>query len=153
MISAPTGESQNVTGRISAMVVSGPIPGRTPIAVPITQPKKHKTTFCQVSATPNPMIMLDAISLISKRRRPQRNRNSQSHHEDRDIDGNEQRAQQSQGNRADVSIGESRKDGRERKREHEPKRIKQKRKRKTRQRDEDERAPFAALESLACSHD
>src|SRR6266446_4252401 len=68
MIKAPTGESQKVTGRIIAMVVSGPIPGRTPIAVPITQPKKHSAMFCQVSATPKPITMLDRMSSMSERR-------------------------------------------------------------------------------------
>src|SRR6516162_1760607 len=127
MISAPTGESQNVTGRISAMVVSGPIPGRTPIAVPITQPKKHNTTFCHVSAIPNPMTMLDRMSLMSEDGGPQRNRNSQAHDENPDVDDDQQRAEHKQGNGAYVSISKARNDGRERERQHKTKRIEQKR--------------------------
>src|ERR671929_1663396 len=94
MISAPTGETQNVTGRIIAMVVSGPMPGRTPIAVPIRQPRKHRPRFCQVSATPNPMTMLEKTSAISKRRGPQRNGNLQRDDEDADIGGDEDQAEQ-----------------------------------------------------------
>ena len=56
MITAPTGVSQNVTGRISAIVVSGPMPGSTPIAVPMRQPRKQSPMFCHVSATPKPII-------------------------------------------------------------------------------------------------
>src|SRR6185369_15970962 len=81
MISAPTGDSQKVTGRIIAMVVSGPIPGKTPIAVPITQPNKHKPMFCQVSAMPNPIAILDRMSGMSERR-PKRDLDAQCEHED-----------------------------------------------------------------------
>ncbi len=51
MMSAPGGQTQNVKGRIIAMVVSGPMPGSTPIAVPTRQPMKHKKRFCADSAT------------------------------------------------------------------------------------------------------
>ena len=85
MINAPTGESQKVTGRIIAMVVSGPIPGRTPIAVPITQPRKHRAMFCQVSATPKPIMMLDRMSGMSERRWPKRDLDFQCDDENSDI--------------------------------------------------------------------
>src|SRR6266852_5192751 len=108
MISAPTGDSQKVNGRIMAMVVSGPIPGSTPIAVPITQPKKHRPIFCQVRATPKPITMLERTSGMSERRRPERDLNSQSHDEDCDIGDDQDQAEQQQWNCADISLGKTR---------------------------------------------
>src|SRR5882757_4990706 len=94
MIRAPTGGIQKVTGRIIAMVVSGPIPGSTPIAVPIRQPKKQRPMFCQVSATPKPITILERTSAISKRCRPQRDRNLQRDNENADIGDDEDQAEQ-----------------------------------------------------------
>src|SRR5262245_5794240 len=145
MISAPTGETQNVTGRIIAIVVSGPMPGSTPIAVPIRQPKKHKPRFCQVSATPNPKMMLEKTSPMSKRRGPQRNGNFQRNDKDTDIGDDEDQAEQQQRGRAQVAAGEAGQHDAERERQHEPERPQQQRKGKTRGGNEDERAPCAAL--------
>src|ERR1700747_175430 len=108
MIKAPTGESQKVTGRIIAMVVSGPIPGRTPIAVPITQPKKHSATFCQVSATPKPITMLDRMSSMSERR-PKRDVYFQREDKDPDIGDDEDEAKQQERHRTDIASSETRK--------------------------------------------
>ena len=71
------------------MVVSGPIPGSTPMAVPMTQPKKQRPMFCQVSAMPKPMTMLDRTSDMSGQRRPERNDDPQRDHKDSDIGGNQ----------------------------------------------------------------
>src|ERR1700680_3025507 len=108
MIRAPTGGIQKVTGRIIAMVVSGPMPGRTPIAVPITQPKKHRPMFCQLSATPKPMMMLDRMSGIAERRRPERDLNSHGDDEDSDIGDDKYNAEQQERRRAHGSAGQAR---------------------------------------------
>src|SRR6516225_8412443 len=152
MIKAPTGESQKVTGRIIAMVVSGPIPGRTPIAVPITQPRKHSAMFCQVSATPNPIIMLDRTSSMSERR-PKRDLYFQRNDEDPDIGDDKDETQQQERNRPDIASSETRKHSADRKRQNEPERPQEERERKTRQGDEDERPPHAALRHLAGAHE
>src|ERR1700704_5306753 len=107
MISAPTGGIQNVTGRIIAMVVSGPMPGSTPIAVPIRQPKKHRPMFCQLSATPKPMMMLAKMSVISERRRPQRDLDLHGEHENSDIGDDENEAEQRQRGRTQFGAGET----------------------------------------------
>src|ERR1700741_3887031 len=111
MIKAPTGESQKVTGRIIAIVVSGPIPGRTPMAVPITQPRKHSARFCQVSATAKPIVMLDRMSSISERRGPKRNLYFQRDDENPDIGGDQDEAKQQERNRPDIASSETRKHG------------------------------------------
>jgi hypothetical protein len=41
MISAETGSNVKVTGRRRAIVAVGPMPGRTPTAVPSTTPMKQ----------------------------------------------------------------------------------------------------------------
>ena len=104
MISAPTGDSQKVTGRIIAIVVRGPIPGKTPIAVPITQPNRHKPMFCQVSAMPKPIAILDRMSGISERR-PKRDLDAQREHEDPDIGNDQDQAEQQERNRTDIPAG------------------------------------------------
>src|SRR5262249_24444620 len=152
MIKAPTGESQKVTGRIIAMVVSGPIPGRTPITVPITQPRKQRTMFCQVSATPKPIIMLDRMSSISERR-PNRDLYFQRDDEDPDIGDDQDETQQQERNRPDIASSETRKHSANRKRQNEPERPQQERERKARQGDEDERPPPTALRHLADAHE
>ena len=106
MISAPTGDSQKLTGRIIAIVVRGPIPGRTPIAVPMMQPNRHKPIFCQVSAMPKPIAILDRMSGMSERR-PQCDLDAQREHEDPDIGENQDEAEQQERNRADLSAGET----------------------------------------------
>src|SRR6516162_4554840 len=152
MIKAPTGESQKVTGRIIAMVVSGPIPGRTPITVPIRQPRKHSAIFCQVSATPKPIIMLDRMSSMSERR-PKRDLYFQRNDEDPDIGDDKDETQQQERKRAGVASSETRKHSADRKRQNEPERPQQERERKARQGDEDERPPPPALRHLADAHE
>ena len=98
MINALIGPSQNVNGRIIAIVVSGPMPGNTPIAVPIRQPMKHRAMFCHVSATPKPIAILPmrpenrsgalVSRLISEDRRPKRDGHVQRKDEDADIGDN-----------------------------------------------------------------
>src|SRR3954454_2287046 len=148
MIKAPTGESQNVTGRIMAMVVSGPIPGRTPMAVPMTQPKKHRAMLCQVSAMPNPMMMLDKTSGMSEGRRPQRDGNSQGENENTDIGSNQDKAQQQQREDAQVWLGEPRKQDDDGQRENHSKRMQEERKSNARQGDKHERPPPARVRTL-----
>src|SRR5438552_1336964 len=145
MINAPTGESQNVTGRIMAMVVSGPIPGSTPMAVPITQPKKHRPIFCQVRATPKPITMLERMSGMSECRRPKRNLNSQSHDEDGDIGDDQDQAEQQQWNCANLCLGKARQHDADREGEDEPEWMQEERKGEARQGHEDERPPLPAL--------
>ena len=45
------------------MVPTGPIPGNTPISVPMNTPMKQKTRFIGSSATLNPVIMLAKKSM------------------------------------------------------------------------------------------
>src|SRR6185295_10927428 len=97
MISALIGPSQNVNGRIIAIVVSGPMPGNTPIAVPIKHPMKQRAMFCHVSATPKPIAILPmrpentsgalVSRLISEDCRPKRDRHVQRKDENADIGG------------------------------------------------------------------
>src|ERR1700745_1856688 len=152
MIRAPTGESQKVTGRIMARVGRGRIPGRTPIAVPITQPKKHSAMFSQVSATPKPITMLDRMSSMSERR-PKRDLYFQRDDENPDISDDQDEAKQQERNRSDIACSETRKHGADRKRQNEPERPQQQRERKARQGDEDERPPLAALRHFADAHE
>src|SRR5262249_15357861 len=131
---------------------SGPIPGRTPITVPITQPRKQRTMFCQVSATPKPIIMLDRMSSISERR-PKRDLYFQRDDEDPDIGDDQDETQQQERNRPDIASSETCKHSADRKRQNEPERPQQERERKARQGDEDERAPHAAFRHLAGAHE
>src|SRR5882672_2472723 len=132
MISAPTGGIQNVTGRIIAMVVSGPMPGSTPIAVPITQPKKHKPMFCQLSATPKPMMMLAKMSVMSERRRPERDLDLHGEHEDADIGDDEDDAEQRQRGRTQIAAGKARQHDADDQRHDQPERPQQQREGKAR---------------------
>src|SRR5687768_15577337 len=98
-MSAPTGESQNVTGSSSAMVVSGPMPGSTPIAVPTTQPKKQSSRLLSVSATPKPVAICETKSNISEHGGPQGERDPQGENEQaggHDDDGAGEREQRQQ---------------------------------------------------------
>src|SRR6516164_5487223 len=149
MISAPTGESQNVTGRIMAMVVSGPMPGSTPMMVPITQPNRHRPIFCQVSAMPKPIAMLDRMSGMSERRRPERDHDAQRKHEDPDIGDHHDETQEQQRDDADVSLGKPRKHGADHERQDEPERAQKEREGKAGEGYECERTQSAALDSLA----
>src|SRR5262249_7053640 len=153
MISAPTGESQKGTGRIIAMVVSGPIPGRTPMAGPITQPKKQSATVCQVSAMPNPMTILERMSGMSEGRWPERNGNFQAKNENAGISDNQDKAQQQQWNNLRPSLGKRRHQNHDGQREDNSKRTQKQRKCKAGKRNEGERPPPHAIRSLRRLHD
>ena len=58
MMKAGTGSSVNVTGRSSATVIAGPMPGSTPIIVPRTTPMSAYRRFVGVSAVANPSSRL-----------------------------------------------------------------------------------------------
>jgi hypothetical protein len=47
-----------VTGKRMEMVATGPIPGRTPIKVPINTPKKQKKRLLRLQATLKPRTKL-----------------------------------------------------------------------------------------------
>jgi hypothetical protein len=50
-----------VAGKRMEMVATGPIPGRTPIRVPINTPKKQKRRFVGIKATLKPRSRLSKI--------------------------------------------------------------------------------------------
>ena len=54
MMNAPVGFICVVTGRRRAIVSAGPMPGRTPIAVPRTEPTNAQKRFSGESATTKP---------------------------------------------------------------------------------------------------
>src|SRR5690554_2199899 len=54
MMKADVGATEMVTGSNSAMVSAGPIPGRTPIAVPSTEPSNAHIRLVGCSATEKP---------------------------------------------------------------------------------------------------
>src|SRR5262245_13330357 len=54
MMKAPVGFIWVVTGSSSAIVRAGPMPGKTPIAVPRTEPTNAHRRFSGVSATAKP---------------------------------------------------------------------------------------------------
>src|SRR5215470_6494806 len=77
-----------------ARVASGPMPGSTPISVPISAPKKQNSRFCGVSATLNPWAMLPSRSIASEqRRRPDRHRQLEAVDEQDDPAGGEPKRQ------------------------------------------------------------
>lgn len=51
---AVTGEVRNVIGKRIDMVPTGPIPGKTPISVPINTPMKQDKRLAGVRATEKP---------------------------------------------------------------------------------------------------
>ena len=53
-----------VIGNSSEMVATGPIPGSTPIAVPMTQPIRQKSRLLNVNATPKPCARLEMSSMM-----------------------------------------------------------------------------------------
>src|SRR4029077_8128360 len=63
MISPEVGSRWNVSGNSIAMVAIGPMPGRTPINVPISAPASAKNRFAGVSATPKPTTRLLSSSI------------------------------------------------------------------------------------------
>ena len=54
MMNAPVGSSPYVTGSRSATAIAGPMPGRTPIAVPSSTPIAAQSRLTGVSAVPKP---------------------------------------------------------------------------------------------------
>jgi len=56
MITAEVGFMLKVMGSKREMPTTGPIPGRTPIAVPSKDPMKQKKIFCQVRAWLKPRL-------------------------------------------------------------------------------------------------
>ena len=58
MISAGIVGRLKVSGNSIAMVATGPMPGSTPIRVPIRQPRKQYQRFCRLNATEKPKIKL-----------------------------------------------------------------------------------------------
>jgi hypothetical protein len=58
MISAPSGLRLKVTGSNIAMVAIGPMPGSTPISVPIKQPNRQNRRLSGVAAAPKPSARL-----------------------------------------------------------------------------------------------
>src|SRR5919108_3282603 len=81
MMSAPTGSIPKVIGNNIAIVAMGPIPGSTPISVPIRAPRKHSPKFLNESATERPSPRLANKSPISIPQVPWRQRDWQSQHE------------------------------------------------------------------------
>jgi hypothetical protein len=63
MMIAEAGGRLNVTGIRRAMVAAGPMPGKTPIKVPTKQPTRQRARFTGVIAMPNPVSMLENISI------------------------------------------------------------------------------------------
>jgi hypothetical protein len=55
MIMAEVGSSLNVDGSKRAKVATGPIPGKTPINVPIRHPTRQKKRFMGRNATEKPV--------------------------------------------------------------------------------------------------
>ncbi len=62
-MSDETGETYSVDGRSNAMAPSGPIPGSTPISVPMNTPTKHTRRFTGCTATQNPLARLAMVSI------------------------------------------------------------------------------------------
>jgi hypothetical protein len=56
MMIAEVGSIAKVTGMRIAIVATGPMPGRTPIRVPIDTPMKQARRLVDVKAVPNPKM-------------------------------------------------------------------------------------------------
>src|SRR5688572_13170757 len=76
-ISAPVGSTSKVSGNNIAMVAPGPMPGNTPISVPIRQPSAHNSRLVTEVAVRNPSSRLSISALISVPDQPGRDRNRQ----------------------------------------------------------------------------
>src|SRR4051795_2166982 len=64
MMKAAVGSSWAVTGRSSATASAGPMPGRTPIAVPTVTPSADQNRFIGVRATPKPWPSAASVSMV-----------------------------------------------------------------------------------------
>ena len=67
MMKAAVGDIVTVTGRSKVMVSAGPIPGRTPIAVPSAQPVSAQSRFIGCNATAKPCINASRTDIRSLR--------------------------------------------------------------------------------------
>src|SRR3712207_4729769 len=65
MMKAEVGATCTVTGRRSAMVSAGPMPGSTPMAVPSAAPTKAQNRLMGCSATPKPCAREPSASITS----------------------------------------------------------------------------------------
>src|ERR1700751_1694842 len=82
MIRPDTGSRWKVSGNSMAMVAIGPMPGRTPISVPISAPASAKNRLAGVSATPKPVTRLLSNSMALPLG-PDRDREAKPEDEDR----------------------------------------------------------------------
>src|SRR5688572_31071330 len=87
MMIAPTGEMPNVNGSRIETVAIGPMPGSTPISVPMRQPSRHRPRFVNVSATEKPSARSDSMSLQAESaQRERRHRHLEHEAEQRDAE-------------------------------------------------------------------
>src|SRR5262249_52817198 len=119
MIRPEVGSRWKVSGSSMAMVAIGPMPGRTPISVPISAPASAKNRFAGVSATPKPVTRLLSSS-IALPLGPDRDRKAEPKDEDRpgqhdQHDGCRERLEHAQAARRYRTHGDQQKD-----REHKP---------------------------------
>src|SRR5215471_14874288 len=80
MIRPEVGSRWKVSGSSMAMVAIGPMPGRTPISVPISAPASAKNRLAGVSATPKPVTRLLSNSMALPVR-PDRDRQAEPKNE------------------------------------------------------------------------
>src|SRR5215471_17745510 len=119
MIRPEVGSRWKVSGSSMAMVAIGPMPGRTPISVPISAPTSAKNRLAGVSATPNPVARL-LRSSIALPLGPDRDREAEPEDEDcpgqhDQHGGRRERLEHPQVARRDRTNGDEQED-----REHEP---------------------------------
>ena len=67
MIIDPTGEMPKVNGSRIEMVAIGPIPGSTPISVPMRQPSRQRPRLVLVKATEKPRARL--VNIATQKRK------------------------------------------------------------------------------------
>src|SRR5258706_1645370 len=88
MMSADTGGSAYVVGNSIAIVATGPMPGSTPISVPISEPNSAYRRLTGLNATPNPNArwLKSSMSFASSAELgPDRQLNMQADHEHTDT--------------------------------------------------------------------
>src|SRR6476620_4837285 len=83
MIRPDTGSRWKVSGNSMAMVAIGPIPGSTPINVPIRAPISAKPRLARVRATENPVARLASTCSMQLPVGPDRDRKPEAEDEDR----------------------------------------------------------------------
>src|SRR5215204_7289129 len=77
MIIAEGGERPNVNGSSSATAGIGPMPGSTPIAVPMTTPIRQNSKLLGCKAVVSPISRLSKSSMSEPCSRPDRHRQGQ----------------------------------------------------------------------------